>query len=235
MSDDKSPAFPFYPKDYESDENVKMMTLEQEGAFLRLLCHAWLHESIPGDVPSLAKICRVAPSKMARLWPGVKPCFHRDDAGRLVNRKLEKIREGQRRFRQERSESGRKGAARKWSGRMAQPENGDGSAIREPLADDGFRFRLPFPDTTEPPNPPPSAGGDSSNARDRLIRTATAATPERTLRDQVEELRRYGVSINEVMHRSVLRRLRDRLRAGLTVEELREEIKAGDYRRRPPL
>lgn len=235
MSDDKSPAFPFYPKDYESDENVKMMTLEQEGVFLRLLCHAWLHESIPGDVPSLAKICRVAPSKMARLWPGVKPCFHRDDAGRLVNRKLEKIRDGQRRFRQERSESGRKGAARKWSGRMAQPESGDGSAIPERMADDGFRFRLPFPHTTEPPNPPASAGGDSKVERERRIRTATASTPERTLRDQVEELRQFGVSAGEVMHRAVLRRLRERLRAGLTVEELRQAIKAGEYRRQSPL
>lgn len=37
----KSPAFQFYPRDYLADPIVVCMTLEEQGAYVRLLCHAW--------------------------------------------------------------------------------------------------------------------------------------------------------------------------------------------------
>lgn len=140
----KPPAFQFYPKDYESDELVKMMSLEQEGAFLRLLCHAWLHGSIPADKPALARICRVPTGKMARLWPGVEPCFVESEPGRLINRRQERQREAQERHREGRVKAGQKGADAKWK-KVAEPSNGNGNAIDLPMAKDGSPFATPFP------------------------------------------------------------------------------------------
>jgi uncharacterized protein YdaU (DUF1376 family) len=38
----RSPAFQFYPRDYISDPVVQMMSLEERGAYVQLLCAAWL-------------------------------------------------------------------------------------------------------------------------------------------------------------------------------------------------
>ena len=45
----KSPAFQFYPSDYTSSQRVRLLTLEEEGAYINLLCSCWLHGSIPAD------------------------------------------------------------------------------------------------------------------------------------------------------------------------------------------
>jgi hypothetical protein len=34
----KSPAFQFYPKDFLTDENVRVMSLQERGAYITLLC-----------------------------------------------------------------------------------------------------------------------------------------------------------------------------------------------------
>jgi uncharacterized protein YdaU (DUF1376 family) len=128
----KPPAFQFYPKDYETDEHVKMMSLEQEGAFLRLLCHQWLTGSIPADRPAQAKLCRVPAGKMARLWPGVAPCFADAGEGRLMNPRMERQREAQARYSAERSQAGRRGAEKRHGSAIAQPSPSHSSATAKP-------------------------------------------------------------------------------------------------------
>lgn len=148
----KRPAFQFYPKDYESDENVKLMSLEQEGAYLRLLCHAWLHGSIPEEVGPLARICRVSRRKMAGLWPGVRLCFEPRD-GRLVNPRMERDRADLDAFRRERSESGRRGARSRWGrtktqrsgGQRSANGSGNGSGTGELMANDGPAVSILLP------------------------------------------------------------------------------------------
>lgn len=108
---ERAPAFQFYPKDYTNDEHVQLMTLEQEGAYLRLLCHSWLNGSIPADRPAQARICRVPTGKMARLWHGIAPCWTEVVGGRLVNRRQERDRAKQEIFRQGRSEAGKASGA----------------------------------------------------------------------------------------------------------------------------
>ena len=39
---DRPPSFQFYPRDFISDPAVQTMTVEQQGAYFRLLCFAWL-------------------------------------------------------------------------------------------------------------------------------------------------------------------------------------------------
>lgn len=63
--------FPMYAADWLSGEATTLMSCEQEGAFLRLLLHAWLSKdvcpcSIPNDDKKLA-----AMSKLGRRWQSV--------------------------------------------------------------------------------------------------------------------------------------------------------------------
>jgi uncharacterized protein YdaU (DUF1376 family) len=54
----KSPAFQFYAADYLADENVQLLTLEEEGAYIRLLAYCWREGSIPADFKSLSRMCK---------------------------------------------------------------------------------------------------------------------------------------------------------------------------------
>lgn len=50
---DKSPAFQFYPGDWLRSLRITMMTHEEQGIYIRLLCHCWLNGSIPEDTKQL--------------------------------------------------------------------------------------------------------------------------------------------------------------------------------------
>lgn len=56
MSKNKSPAFMFYPSDWLGSQRVSLMTLEEEGAYIRLLSYCWQHGSIPRDPDKLARL-----------------------------------------------------------------------------------------------------------------------------------------------------------------------------------
>lgn len=132
LSEDKSPSYPWYPRDYNNDEPVQLMTLEEEGAYHRLLDHQWFHRSIPADVAAIARICKnVSPNKMRKLWRAIAPCFVPipGDPARLYNRKLERIRAEKEAYRLQQSESGRLGAQKRW-GKHGNPNGGaNGVAI----------------------------------------------------------------------------------------------------------
>ena len=88
----RAPAYQWYPKDYDSDEAVKLMTYEQEGVYHRLLDHQWLHGSIPAEPKQIAMLVpKVPPRRFLSLWPGIAGKFV-DVGGRLVNKKLETVR-----------------------------------------------------------------------------------------------------------------------------------------------
>lgn len=148
----KAPAFQFYPKDYQSDEHVMLMDLDQRGAYVDLLCHSWLHGSIPSDVSALARICRTTPARMGRLWPGIAPCWKALEDGRLVNGRQEREREAQATRREVAAVKGRKGAEKRWPGHSHSHR----SATARAMPGDGF----------------PSPSATCSNER-----TTAAATP----------------------------------------------------------
>ena len=52
----KSPAFQFYPTDYLGSQRVQMMTLDEEGAYIRLLSYCWQHGTIPSDPAQAARL-----------------------------------------------------------------------------------------------------------------------------------------------------------------------------------
>lgn len=54
------PWFPCYPSDWLSSQTTQFMTLEQEGAFFRLLCFAWLDDAcaLPNSPKAMLKLCK---------------------------------------------------------------------------------------------------------------------------------------------------------------------------------
>jgi uncharacterized protein YdaU (DUF1376 family) len=131
----KAPSYPWYPGDFQRDEPVQLMSLEEEGAYRRLLDNQWMHGSIPADVAQLARICKNVPAaKMRKLWAAIAPCFvpYPDIADRLYNRKLERVRSERQAYLQKKSNAGKLGAEAAWGAGTA----GDGKrycyALRRP-------------------------------------------------------------------------------------------------------
>jgi uncharacterized protein YdaU (DUF1376 family) len=109
----KAPAFMWYPKDYLTDEHTVVMTLEEEGAYRRLLDHCWLQGSIPDDMQALARMCKnISPRRMEKLWKSIEPCF-RKRAGRWYHPRLDIERRGQEARREAKSRAGKLGAEAK--------------------------------------------------------------------------------------------------------------------------
>jgi uncharacterized protein YdaU (DUF1376 family) len=110
---DRSPAFQFYAKDFLSDVRVMAMSLEEVGAYWKLVSICWLEEGLPSELPVLARLLHVTPSKMARLWPAIEPCF-RLESGLYQHTRLDRERAKQDEYRATQSEAGKRGAAKKW-------------------------------------------------------------------------------------------------------------------------
>jgi uncharacterized protein YdaU (DUF1376 family) len=126
----KAPAYQWYPRDFAGDEPVQLMSLEEEGAYRRLLDHQWLHGSIPADTQPLARICKNVPvARMRKIWRAVAPCFVEAEPGRLQNRRLERVRAESREYRERQSAAGRRGAEARWG-----PKQPGGPGDSDPMA-----------------------------------------------------------------------------------------------------
>jgi len=92
MTTNKAPAYQWYPKDYDTDEAVKLMTYEQEGIYRRLLDHQALHGSIPSDPTEIAKLVpKISVKRFLTLWPALAGKFPAIEE-RRVNQKLERVK-----------------------------------------------------------------------------------------------------------------------------------------------
>lgn len=130
----KSPACPIFVRDYMADEDVVLMDLEQEGAYLRLLFYQWLEGTVPDDIESLARMCRTTPQRMRRIWKRVGVKFESAGPGRLRNATLERVRAESKAYQNKMAENGRKGAASRWGkdGKANGKANGNATAESSP-------------------------------------------------------------------------------------------------------
>lgn len=136
MTENKSPSYPWYPRDFAEDEPVKLMSLEEEAVYRRLLDHQSLHGSVPSDPTQLARIAKNIPvPKMRRCWQAIAPCFVPcpDAKDRLYNRKLERVLGERDQYRRQQSESGRRGAEARWQ-KERPPDEPTGGANGNPIA-----------------------------------------------------------------------------------------------------
>jgi len=119
VSGKKKPvAFQLYPRDLLADPQVAPMTLEEFGAYVVLLCHAWMGEGLPDDHKHLARLLKVSPRKFKAIWQMVGPCWH-EEGGRLYQKRMEEVRREQRKFREKQSNNGKKKGQK---GAEEQPE-----------------------------------------------------------------------------------------------------------------
>ena len=110
----KLPWFPFYPSDFLGAERVQLMTNEQVGMYVKLLCYQWMEGSIPEKSSSAIAVLRLGwgdTSEMTDFHEVVSGCFvkHPTEKGRLINKRLDKIRLEQEEISLRKQEAGRAG------------------------------------------------------------------------------------------------------------------------------
>lgn len=91
-----APYFPFYPADWLSDGNVRIMTLEESGAYITLLAFMWQEGkdcTLPDDDRYLSKLLNLSSRKWSSirktLIDGPGAVFSSSD-GKLTNNRLTK-------------------------------------------------------------------------------------------------------------------------------------------------
>jgi uncharacterized protein YdaU (DUF1376 family) len=107
----KAPAFQFYAAEYLADMNVQLLTLEQEGAYIRLLSFCWREGRVPNNDIRLASLCKGC---KVSILGAVKMLFEVSvDGHYLFHKRLEKEREKHTAFRERQIVNGSKGGRAK--------------------------------------------------------------------------------------------------------------------------
>lgn len=118
----KPPAFQFYAAEYLADEHVQLMSLEEEGAYIRLLAFCWREGSIPSDLSALSRLCKGASTTvLAEVVKRFKP--NTNDA-RLVHPRLETERLKQSQWREKSAQGGRASAHKRKQRKNVTAEQG---------------------------------------------------------------------------------------------------------------
>ena len=114
----KAPAFQFYAAEYLADENVQLLTLEQEGIYIRLLAYCWREGSIPADPVKLSRLCKNAPAEALESVVGL---FFPGSDGRLIHGRLEAERRKHEEYRRTQAANGSRGGRPR--NRIPDPNN----------------------------------------------------------------------------------------------------------------
>lgn len=150
------PYFPFYARDWLTDEKVSLMTMEQVGVYITLLANNWISGSIPGDIDEISRLigghyssngARFRSRFAREIWPAMaclfSPSESEDGELRLCNNRMRKELDAVRTRKEKLSAAGCKGNERRWklSGGDRHPiPNDDRQAIAssepEPEPDD---------------------------------------------------------------------------------------------------
>jgi hypothetical protein len=110
MSEERSPAFQYYPRDLLTDENWAVMSWFEKGVYWELVSICWLEGSISADVSRLARMLKMTTNRFGKCWPQISPCFRPGRSGRLIHPRLEHERLKQCEHRQKSARGGRASA-----------------------------------------------------------------------------------------------------------------------------
>jgi len=109
----KRPAFQFYPGDWLGSQRVSLLTLEEEGAYLRLLASCWQHGSIPSDPDKIARLIGKGASTTLATTLATMFQPHPCESASLVHDRLERERDKQDAWAEKSREGGRKSAEKR--------------------------------------------------------------------------------------------------------------------------
>lgn len=108
----KDPAMPFYVNDWLSSSRVARMTLEQQGAYMRLLCHCWASQdaSLPSDDDSLKALSGLGEGWLLNGSRLVRDCFepHPTKPDHLTQERVFELWQERQKWRDKSAEGGRK-------------------------------------------------------------------------------------------------------------------------------
>lgn len=125
----KAPAFQFYAAEYLADEHVQLMTLEEEGAYIRLLSFCWREGSIPNDPSALSRLCKGASTTvLTTVLKRFKPNGNQDD--RLIHPRLESERVKQQQWREKSAQGGRASAHKRKKLKSEPPRQGGATTLQ---------------------------------------------------------------------------------------------------------
>jgi len=128
-----SPAFQWYAAEYLADENVTLMTLEEEGAYIRAISYCWREGSIPSDPVLLSRLLKnAAPETIQTIVQRFRK-IETETGTRLLHGRLEKERKKQMEWRRKSAEGGKlSGKVRRAKKINAEPNVKGGSQMVEP-------------------------------------------------------------------------------------------------------
>lgn len=107
-----SPAFQFYARDWIM--STRVLTLEQRGLHMDLLCFGWDYDGIPSDVNALAGLVGLTPQKFSKLWAAIESKWPDAEEGKRRNARQEAQRKELKDYRDAQAENGKKGAEARW-------------------------------------------------------------------------------------------------------------------------
>lgn len=154
----KAPAFQFYAGDWLSSQRVALMSLEEEGGYIRLLAFCWQHGSIPDDPEKIARL--IGKGASTTLATTLATMFEPGGKG-LVNRRLEEVRLEQEAWRAKSSEGGKKSAEKR---RIAKEAKENATKPQPPLEGclpNGANQTATLQSSPSPSIPPNPQGGFS--------------------------------------------------------------------------
>ena len=157
-----APWFKFFPSDWLLSRTVRLMTAEQRGVYIQLLCEQWYGgNGLPSDENALIQLAGCTTDEWARTSESILEQFPTDRNGRRYNKKLRAIQNEARGLSQERSKVGKRGNAKRWSSKGITNRNCDTSAI----ANESQTHRDSDPD---PDSDSEKAGGTLSRSQPPL-------------------------------------------------------------------
>jgi uncharacterized protein YdaU (DUF1376 family) len=146
------PDYPVMVNDWLSSTKIALMTPAEEGAFWRLLCHAWNDPgcNLPADDATLAALSRLG-SAWKRSGPRIRECFQADPSrpGTIFNSVQRASREAQDRRIQGARDHARAAANSRWH-RMPEHSASKAGTVPEGMPKNASSPVSPLPSLLPP-------------------------------------------------------------------------------------
>ncbi len=122
-----SPFFQFFPSDWLSSKKMSRMTLEEQGAYMRLLCFTWDDKdcAIEDDDQALAEFSKLGEKWFDGSGDKIRTCFiqHPEKDGFLTHKRLLEERIKQQEMRKKNSKAGKISAKKRVEKLLGKEKN----------------------------------------------------------------------------------------------------------------
>lgn len=144
---ERPPAFQFYAQRWLS--STAQMTLEAQGAYVRLLAWSWDNGPLPTNLDKRARLVGLTRARFNRLWLEFGSKWE-DAPGGLINPKLEQVRSEKQAFHQAKSNAGKASAAKRQQDRQQTGQQTGNSAATGLATDGATKSNPPISDLHSP-------------------------------------------------------------------------------------